>query len=57
MNKLDEMDSLESTENKLNEEEIHSALEKLRRRKKKFESLYSRIKKKTKFQQLTQTRG
>lgn len=43
INKLDEMDSLEHAENELSEEEIHSALERLRHRKKKFENLYSRL--------------
>lgn len=44
INKLDEMDSLEQAENELSEEEIHTALEGLRQRKKKFENLYSRLK-------------
>lgn len=46
INKLDEIDSLEQTESELSEEEIHSALERLRQRKKKFESIYSRLKEK-----------
>ncbi len=38
------MDSVEHAENKLSKEEIHSALERLRHRKKKFEGLYSMLK-------------
>lgn len=44
INKFDEMDSLEHAENELSEEEIHSALKRLRHIKKKFESLYNRLK-------------
>lgn len=38
------MDSLEHVENELSKEEIHSALERLRHRKKKFEGLYNMLK-------------
>ena len=44
INKLDEMDGLEQAGNELSEEEIRSALEKLKERKKKFKSLYNRLK-------------
>lgn len=43
INKLDEMDSADQKQKELSEEEIRAALEKLRE-KKKFESLYSRLK-------------
>lgn len=44
INKLDEISGLEQAGNELSEEEIRSALEKLKERKKKFKSLYNRLK-------------